>query len=230
MNAWARFCATVVAEGAVIRTRTQEIELCQNDVDQKLRSAAEAFERGLIAARTEMETDSRGGAITALQAVWNLCDAFPHWQTINLSLPITALMSALHNLESGQVVPMLKPKMENHRPPEAGFRKVQRAVAIFSVEQIVASGTSKQACRFVVAVLKRGGMPVGSHGETQEWETIRTWRYETTRRDPDDQERDALKAFRNECAISPGMPLDEVKGLITRNLVSFLKAWSVGLG
>jgi hypothetical protein len=205
--------------------------LCQKDADQKLRSAAEAFERGLIAARKEMETDSRGGAITALQAVWNFCDALPRWQTINLSLPITALMSALHDLESGQVVPMLKPKVENHRPPEAGFRKVERAVAIFSVEQIVATGpTIEQACRFVVALLKRGGMPVGGRGETQEWETIRTWRYETTRRDPDDQERDALKAFTNECAISPGMPLDEVKGLITRNLVSFLKAWSVGLG
>jgi hypothetical protein len=55
--------------------------LYQNDVDQKLRCAAEAFERGLIAARKEMETDSRGGAIKALQAVWEFCGVFPRWQT-----------------------------------------------------------------------------------------------------------------------------------------------------
>jgi hypothetical protein len=205
--------------------------MASKEFEQELCVAFDACERGLKAARDEMKSDSRGGAITAVQAVILLTNAIPKWESQGLSFPLTALLSALNDLDSGRVVPMLEPKKADHRRPEPGFRKVQRAVAIFCVDQLVAAGSGpEQACRFVAALLKRGGMAIGGHGDTPEWQTLRTWRNETARRDADDQENVALATFRNECAISPGMPLDDVKGLITRNLISFLDAWSIGLG
>ena len=87
-----------------------------------------------------------------------------------------------------------------------------------------------QACRFVAPLLEQGEVAIGGRGDKAPWQTLRTWRNETTRRDPDDQEANTLAAFRNECAISPDMRHDEVKDLIARNLVSFLKTWSPGLG
>jgi hypothetical protein len=202
------------------------------EFEQALCAAFDAYESGLKAAREEMASDGRGGAITALQTVIQFTNAVPKWESQSLSLPLTALLSALHDLESGHAVEMLKPKEGiDHRRPEPGFRKVQRAVAIFCVDQLVAAGPPlEQACRFVAALLTRGGMAIGGRSETPPWQTVKTWRYETSRRDPDEQEADALNAFRSECAITPGMPLDDVRGLITRNLVSFLQAWSVGLG
>jgi hypothetical protein len=126
---------------------------------------------------------------------------------------------------------MLKPKRIRHRKSEPGFRKVQRAVAIHCLYELLAAGAAlEEACKLVATLLRRGGLSIGGRRGTPYWQTIRSWRYDTTRRAPDDQEADAVATFRRECRISRGMPVGEVKRLISESLVTFLKAWSPGLG
>jgi hypothetical protein len=202
------------------------------EFEQTLCKVFEEYERGLKAAQAEMATDNRGGAITALQTVIQLTNAIPRWESQSLSLPLTALLAALHDLDSGRVVPMLEPKKGvDNRKPDAGFRKVARAVASFCIDQLIAAGMEvDDACKFVAPLLRKGGMPIGGRVDSPAWRTVRGWRYDVTKRRGDDQERNALAAFRAECAIPERTPLDQAQMLIKRNLAIFLRAWSPGLG
>ena len=206
--------------------------MISKEFEQVVCKAFEEYECGLKAARAKMETDSRGGAITALQTVIQFTNAIPRWESQSLSLPLTALLSALHDLNVGRVLPMLEPKKGvDNRKPDAGFRKVQRAVASFCIDQLVAAGMKvEQASKFVTSLLRKGRMPIGGRSDSPAWRTVRGWRYDATKRRSDDQEANALAAFRVECAIPEGTPPDQAKSLIERNLAIFLRAWSHGLG
>jgi hypothetical protein len=202
------------------------------EFEQLVCKAFEEYECGLKAARAEMATDSRGGAMTALQTVIQLTNAIPRWESQSLSLPLTALLAALRDLDSGRVLPMLEPKKGvDNRKPDAGFRKVQRAVASFCIDQLIAAGMNvEEASKFVAALLQKGRMPIGGRIDSPAWRTVSGWRYDAKKRRPDDQEANALAALRAECAVPEGTNVDQAKSLIEQNLASFLRAWSPGLG
>jgi hypothetical protein len=202
------------------------------EFEQRLCATFDAYQRGLKAAWAEMATDSRGGAITALQTVIEFTDAITTGNSQSHTLPLTALLSALNDLDSGRVGPMLKPKKGvDNRKPDAGFRKVQRAAAIFSVDQLITAGMKvEDACKIVAALLQKGGMPIEGRFDSPAWRTVRGWRYDATKRRADDQEANALATLRAECAIPDGTPLEQVKEVIARIMTSFLKGWSRGLG
>ena len=153
--------------------------MISKEFEQAVCKAFEDYEYGLKAARAEMETDSRGGAITALQTVILFTNAIPKWESQSLSLPLTALLSALNDLNSGRVVPMLEPKKGvDNRKPEPGFRKVRRAAAIFCIEKLVETGaTVEEACKFVAAIIAKAGMPMEGKLGTPPWKTLKGWRY-----------------------------------------------------
>jgi hypothetical protein len=202
------------------------------EFEQQLCAAFDAYRRGLRGARAEMAADSRGGVIRAVQTVIEFTNAIATEDLQSDTLPLTALLSALNDLNHGRVVPMLEPeKGVDNRKPDAGFRRVQRAVAIFSVDQLITAGMKvDDACKFVAALLQKGGMPIGGRLDSPAWRTVRGWRYDATKRRADDQEANTLAALRAECAIPEGTPLKQVKEEIARKITSFLRTWSIGLG
>jgi hypothetical protein len=191
-----------------------------------------AFERGLKDARSEMSTNGLGGAITALQSAIEFANSMDRWRAESLSFPLTALLAALHDLDSGRVSPMVQPKPGvNNRRPAASWRRVQRAVAIFCIEQLVSLGMShEQSAKFVAVILKKGGMPIGGRSNTPDWRTVGNWRYDASRGNVNNQEASVLAAFRAEHKIADGTPKDHARRSIERSLLNFLRAWSPGLG
>jgi hypothetical protein len=202
------------------------------EFEQRLCTAFEAYQGGLRAAWAEMATDSRGGAITALQSVIKFTNAISREDSQSLTLPLTAVLSALNDLNHGRVVPMLEAKKGvDNRKPDAGFRKVQRAATIFCIEKLIEAGEkSEQAARFVSAILEREGVPIGGRSSTPLSKTVRNWRNDASRRHQNDQQTHTLAAFRQDFVIPAGTPLDEVKVMVEKALPAMLKFTATGLG
>jgi hypothetical protein len=186
----------------------------------------------LLAAQEQMGLNSRGGAITALQAMIQFVNSFPDWEAKNMSLPLTMLLSALDDLDSGRVVKMLTPKEAiDNRKPDAGVRKVQRAASIFCIEQLRGLGVrSEDACKFVADVLEKAGVAIGGRRDTPPWRTVRSWQYDTTKRPVEDQESHTLSAFRRDFGLPEGISVEEAKRRIRRDLTLMVSIFSLGLG
>jgi len=92
----------------------------------------------------EMQTNSRVGTLTAVRTVIDFIDSIPGFGQQNLTTPMLILLMALHDLDAGLVVPMLKP--EPHARPrrrEATIRKVVKSYAAAYVDTL---------CQFDVSV------------------------------------------------------------------------------
>jgi hypothetical protein len=197
-------------------------------VDPEIDKTLAALQGGLKSADEE---SGRDASSTALRAVIEFVNAIPTLASQNLALPLVHLLSALQDLDSGRVAPMLAPaKGFDNRKPDAGMRKVQRAFAIFAVDELRRFGMSTEAaCLFVVDVLKEAGVAIGGRRGAPEWKTIRAWRDDTTRRRPEDQQASVLAALRDEGRLADDMPLAEVQRALTSLLVPRLRALQKGL-
>jgi len=127
------------------------------EFEKALFEGLQSLEATLKAAKDEMQTDCRGAAITSLQGVVEFINSIPRFESLNLSCPLTAVMAALHDLNVGRVGAMVTPTAGfDNRKPEASFRKVIKAYAIFGVEQLKDAGmTTEEACKFVASELAR---------------------------------------------------------------------------
>lgn len=200
-------------------------------VDHKLPfGSLEALEETLRSSGNEIAENSRGAAITALQGAITFINSVPHFALDNLALPLTQLMGALHDLDSGRVLPMVKPAQIDNRKPEASFRKVIRAFAIFSIEELMNHGMSlEQACKFVRQGLARASVPIGGQPSTPEWKTIKGWRYDHTKLNANDQEHHTLEGLRRECQFPREMPLEQLKDRLSKLLPIILSKSQAGL-
>lgn len=182
----------------------------------------QALETALRAAQTEMLNDCRGAAITALQGVIEFINKMPAFESKSLSLPLTALMAELHDLDTGRVGKIVQPKSApelGHRRPDASLRNVIKAYAIFAVDELHSHGSSvDEACKFVAPLLEQAGVSIGGRAAAQSWKTVRTWRSDVSRRRPNDQLRHTLEALRNEARYPLDMPIDQVKTKLARGL------------
>jgi hypothetical protein len=195
------------------------------DHNPSVSSALTDLKKGLTEAKIEMALAPRAGAMTALQAMIGFVQKISDWEAKGLCFPLTILLSALNDLNSGRTVPLLQPKegIDNRRP-DSGFKKVMRAASIHAAEQLQENGMGMvEACKFVADILKRENIKLGGRTSTPAWRTVRGWRYDTTRRGPNDQEAHTLAAFRAEARIPEGLSLEQVKSGVERALVAFLR-------
>lgn len=172
----------------------------------------QTFEATLRSAAEEIKENSREAAITALRGTIDFINSVPNFESDNLALTLTQLMAALHDLDSGRVLPMVTPAQIDNRPREASFRKVIRAAAIFMVELLVDRGLPlDEACKFVAPILEQGGVSVGGRIETPAWKTIKGWRYDHTKLHADDQERRTLSELKSTFRLPNDVSLDQIK-------------------
>lgn len=172
----------------------------------------QAFEAKLRSAAEEIKENSRKAVITALQGTILFINSVPDFESDNLALPLTQLMAALHDLDSGRVLPMVTPAQIDNRPLEASFRKVIRAAAIFMIDLLVDHGLRlEEACKFVAPILERGGVKVGGRIDTPAWKTLKGWRYDHTKLHAEDQERRTLNGFKSKLKLSNDVSLDQIR-------------------
>lgn len=139
-------------------------------------------------------------------------------------------MAGLHDLNYGRVGAMLTPTRFGNRPPDPSFRKVIKAYAIFSVDELKSHGMPlNDACRFLAKLLEQANIPIGARPCTPSWRTVKTWRNEVTRLGPNDQERHTLEALRAQCSFPQDMPIDELKKLVAQLLSVILPATQASL-
>lgn len=188
----------------------------------------------LRSAQAEFQTDCRGAAITALQGVIDFINKIPAFESNKLSLPLTALMAALHDLDTGRVGKIVRPKKApelRNRPRDASFRNVVKAYSIFAVDELHGHGMPvDHACKYVTAELERAGVPIGGRSNTPSWKTVRTWRNDVSRRRADDQLRNTLDALKNECRFPSDMPLAQLKSQLVQKLRGTLPILQASLG
>lgn len=185
------------------------------------------LEATLKLAQGEMRTDNRGAAITALRGVIGFVNAVPRFESQSLSIPLTALMAALHDLNLGRVGPIVRPTPGfDNRRPDSSFRKVIRAISTFSIDQLMGHGMPRDhACKFVASCLEKAGVLIGGRRDSPSWKTVSSWRSDVTRRDLNDQEQHTLRALRDECEFAADIPLDVLKKEIAQILERFLAHW-----
>jgi hypothetical protein len=140
----------------------------------------------LILAKGDMKEDSRRAAYTALKAVIDFISSIPGSNDKGLANPLTTLRMALLDLGSGTIPPLLTPPSKvMNRPKSLVSHKFRKAYAIASVDRLMAAGMRvDEACKFVSAEYRRAKIDIGTR--TDQWKTVRQWRYELKRRSSDD--------------------------------------------
>ena len=122
--------------GQRLRQTRRRAPLQQQETNVQLPLNLE-LELGLRQAMLEMQTNSRVGTLTAVRTVIDFIDSIPGFGQQNLTTPMLILLMALHDLDAGLVVPMLKP--EPHARPrrrEATIRKVVKSYAAAYVDTL----------------------------------------------------------------------------------------------
>ncbi len=192
------------------------------EFERLLTDSLQSLEATLKEAQGEMPTDCRGAAITALQGVIAFIESIPRLESQSLTLPLSALMAALHDLDNGRVVKIVQKKSAPelcNRPPDAGFRNVVKAYAIFAVDELHSRHMPvDEACKFVARQLEQAQVPIGGKTGTPSWKTVRTWRSEVSRRRPNDQLRHTLEALRSEGRFTSNMPIESLKTALAARL------------
>jgi hypothetical protein len=190
-------------------------------------SSLQALEATLKEAQAEVLKDPRGAAITALRGVIGFIEAIPRFESQDLTLPLTALMAALHDLDTGRVGKIVRPKKApelRNRQPDPSLRYVIKAYSIFAVNELRDHGSQiDDACKFVAFELRHAKVPISvGRSETPTWKTVRTWRNEVSRRRDNDKHPDlllrTLKELKRECPFQPDMPLEQVKTQLAQKL------------
>jgi len=123
--------------GQRLRQTRRRAPLQQQETNVQLPPNLEQLEVGLRQAMLEMQTNSRVGTLTAVRIVIDFIDSIPGFGQQNLTTPMLILLMALHDLDAGLVVPMLKP--EPHARPrrrEATIRKVVKSYAAAYVDTL----------------------------------------------------------------------------------------------
>jgi hypothetical protein len=188
------------------------------EFEKSLCSGLQSLQATLQAAKKEMLTDRRGAAITSLQGVTAFINSIPLFESQSLSLPLTAVMAELHDLNFGRVGVIVAPtKGFDNRKPDATFPKSAKAYAVFVIDALKGAGmTTDDAAKFVASELKQAKVPIRARPSTPPWKTVKNWRYDVTRRGPEDYERQTLEALRVEFHFAKDMPLDHLKREISR--------------
>jgi hypothetical protein len=144
------------------------------------------LEDQLILAKGDMKENSRRAAYTALKAVIDFISSIPGFDDKGLANPLTMLRMALLDLGSGTIPPLLTPSSKvKNRPKSLVSHKFRKAYAIASVDGLMAAGMRvDEACKLVSAEYSRAKIDIGTR--TDQWKTVRQWRYELKRRSSDD--------------------------------------------
>jgi hypothetical protein len=140
----------------------------------------------LILAKGDMKEDSRRAAYTALKAVIDFISSIPGSDDKGLANPLTMLRMALLDLKIGVVPPLLRLSSKVTNRPESPIQhKFAKAYAIASVDRLIAAGIRvDDACKIVSAEYRRAKIDIGTR--TDQWKTVRQWRYELKRHSSDD--------------------------------------------
>jgi hypothetical protein len=112
---------------------------------------------------------------------------------------------ALHDLDSGCVVPMLRPASGfDHRRRESSIRQVIKGYVNLYVDVLLSAGCSvEEACRVIAGELERKNFAVGMPGkEGPPWKTVKSWRDRISKLPEDSQERRVLAALRTQYSSS----------------------------
>jgi hypothetical protein len=202
------------------------------EFEKSLCSGLQSLQTTLQAAKKEMLTDRRGAAITSLQGVTAFINSIPLFESQSLSLPLTALMAELHDLNFGRVgVIVARAKGFDNRKPEATFRKTTKAYAAFGIDVLKGAGmTIDDAAKFVASELKQAKVLIEGKPSTPPWKTVKNWRYDVTRRGPADCERQTLEALRVEFHFAKDMSIDYLKREISRLFRETLPLVTQGAG
>jgi hypothetical protein len=191
---------------------------------EQLLATLHSLEGKLKLAGEKMGDNSREGAITALEGMIEFINSIPPLETQTLALPPVGLMAQLRDLDQGRVGTMLRPAVGfDNRHPDASFRKVIKAYAIFSINQLHDHDMEiDKCCKFVAKYLRHSGVPIGGRASNPSWRTVKNWRYDVTKHDPEDQLRHTLEALNAECKFE-GMTLAEVKKRLAKLLPMILR-------
>lgn len=195
------------------------------------KSSLEELEEGLKDAHREMQENSRGGAITALQAIVKFVNSIERLEVQSLALPLVHIMSALQDLDNGKIVPITMPTPGfDNRKPEAGMRKAERGIIIFFMGELIKAGMPvEDSAKFMVPILKKCGINIGGRTSTPEWRTLAEWRSYSKKRSDTDQETSIIREFGKECAFPSGSSLKLIKAEISKRLPIVLAYWNRGL-
>jgi hypothetical protein len=193
------------------------------DFERLLAHTLQSLEGKLKLACEKMRDNSREGATTALEGVIEFINSIPRLEAQTLALPLVGRMAQLRDLDQGRVGTMLSAAVGfDNRHPDASFRKVIKAYAIFSINQLHDHGMKiDKCCKFVAINLEQSGVPIGARASTPSWRTVKNWRYDVKKHDSEGQLRHTLEALDAECK-SEGMTLAEVKKRLARLLPMIL--------
>jgi hypothetical protein len=169
----------------------------QQETNARLPLNLQELELGLKQAMLEMQTNSRAGTLTAVRTVINFIASIPEFRKQNLTTPMLILLMALHDLDAGLVVTMLK-RDSNPCPrrQEATIRKLVKSYVAAYVDTLCQFVSVREASTLMARELKRIGFDIGGRVETAAWKTVKVWRDGITKLPADDQTRLIIKGLR----------------------------------
>ena len=157
-------------------------------VNAQLPINLQQLELGLKQAMLELQTDSRVGTLTAIRTVIDFIGSIPSFRKQNLTMPMLILLMALHDLDAGLVVAMLKPKSRpGRRRREATIRKLAKSYVAAYVDTLSKFVSVREASALIARELKRIGFHIGGRVRTTDWKTVKIWRDGITKLPADDQ-------------------------------------------
>jgi len=170
------------------------------------------------------EEDGRAGAFAALGALRRFIVLFQAPYAETLAAPILVLLDGLGMLESGSVMPMLKPRKRRGHPLSSHRYAALRGNAVATVKLLSDSGLGHpQAYRQVAERLKKLGIrPTRGSGEITA-ATIADW-YEKDAEDIGRHEVEAMACDARLTDIAPrlaALPQDQARRLALDGLAAF---------
>ena len=145
------------------------------------------------------EGNGRGGASTALGAVYRFIMLFEKPLAEGLQLPILDLQQALAALEENNVLPVFKPVRHRGRAKSSDVREALKGYVAGTVQRLLQTGINSDAAHRRVAeeLERRGVRPERGAGDVTAT-TVRHWCDEVDTDDEDDTERQ--RSFTIQCS------------------------------
>jgi hypothetical protein len=160
------------------------------------------FEADLRKAVGLMNCDARMSVGLAVKAAWEFVCADPHLTAQNLQRPFFLLLGALDDLTRGRLDPMLKPISFGNRPIEGTARQQAKGFVCVYIEELTRIGEGvPDACKAVASILAKHKIPIGGGVDIPAWQTVRNWRYRTSKLPPTNTQRFVMDNLREQLAI-----------------------------
>ena len=186
-----------VKAGQRLRRTRKRAPLQQHGTNAQLPLNLQQLELGLKQAMLELQTNSRVGTLTAVRTIIDFIGSVPKLRTQNLKTPMVVLLMALHDLDAGFVVPMLKREPQpSPRRQESTIRKLVKSYVAAYVDTLCQFVSVREASMLMARELKRIGFDIGGRVDTAAWKTVKTWRDGITKLPADDQTRLIVEGLR----------------------------------